>query len=53
MAALTARMAAAGVRSPGPGWFVDPDGNLVQFEEPGHSAAAMERHAAHADTTTA
>src|SRR3954469_19113405 len=53
LAALTARLAAAGVESPGPGWFLDPDDTLVQFEDPGHSAAAMERHAAHADPTTA
>jgi len=52
LAALTARMEAAGVKSPGPGWFLDPDGNLVQFEEPGHSAAAMARHAANAKTAT-
>jgi catechol 2,3-dioxygenase-like lactoylglutathione lyase family enzyme len=41
LAALSRRMEAAGVESPGPGWFVDPDGMLVQFEEPGHAAAGL------------
>ena len=43
LAALTKRLTEAGIDSPGPGWFVDPDGTLVQFEEPGHSKAALGR----------
>ena len=49
LAALTTRMSAAGVESPAPGWFFDPDGNLVQFEEPGHSQAALQRLESQAD----
>lgn len=48
LAALTERLLAAGVQSPGPGWFIDPDGTYVQFEEPGHSAAGLARMLANA-----
>jgi catechol 2,3-dioxygenase-like lactoylglutathione lyase family enzyme len=49
LAALTSRLTEAGVPSPGPGWFVDPDGTLVQFEEPGYSEAALPNLVARAD----
>jgi catechol 2,3-dioxygenase-like lactoylglutathione lyase family enzyme len=49
LAALTKRLTEAGIDSPGPGWFVDPDGTLVQFEEPGHSKAALPELVARAD----
>jgi catechol 2,3-dioxygenase-like lactoylglutathione lyase family enzyme len=41
--ALTRHLTDAGIESRGRGWFVDPDGTLVQFEEPGHSKAALTR----------
>jgi hypothetical protein len=49
LAALTEKLTEAGVPSPGPGWFLDPDGTLVQFEEPGHAAAGLAGLAARAE----
>lgn len=33
-----------GVEEAGPGFFMDPDGILVQFEEPGEAARILEGH---------
>jgi catechol 2,3-dioxygenase-like lactoylglutathione lyase family enzyme len=52
LAALTERLVAAGIESPGPGWFVDPDGTLVQFEEPGYSKAALPALVARAEAAS-
>lgn len=40
--ALTKRLVAQGIQNPRPGFFLDPDGILVQFMEPGHAAKARE-----------
>ena len=41
---FTERMLSMGATAAGPGFFVDPDGILVQFEEPGEAEAIMDRY---------
>ena len=44
LAALTKRLVGMGVESPRPGFFVDPDGILIQFMSPEHSAETKEHY---------
>ena len=44
LAALTERLVGMGVESPRPGFFVDPDGILIQFMSPGHASETRARY---------
>ena len=47
---FTEQMLAKGAKASGPGFFLDPDGILVQFEEPGEAEAISARMRANAQS---
>ena len=48
--AFLARLASLGVKPVAAGWIQDPDGNLLQIQEPGHAARLRQYFSERFDT---